>query len=154
MLTLSIRFTSSFTGVAKIVSIPLKLFKITLLQLILLNLNGFVEHFKRQPTKWSNRLKQFPGFCRRIVWVCLTISGGWRLKGWKEPEHSAFHCRDFYCLHFDVESLFNVLIFTQKIYLKEQWKCNESESKNNVLRKICQNAGFLWPVYSGIKTEP
>ena len=24
-------------------------------------------------TKWSNRLKQFIGFCRRIVWVCLTI---------------------------------------------------------------------------------
>ena len=24
-----------------------------------------------KPTKWSNTLKQFVGFCRRIVWVCL-----------------------------------------------------------------------------------
>ena len=26
---------------------------------------------------------QFVGSCRRIVWVCLTILWGWRLKGWK-----------------------------------------------------------------------
>ena len=31
-------------------------------------------------TKWSNTLKQFVGCCRRIVWVCLTILWGWRLK--------------------------------------------------------------------------
>ena len=24
-------------------------------------------------TKWSNTLKQFAGFCRQIVWVCLTV---------------------------------------------------------------------------------
>ena len=33
------------------------------------------------PTKWSNTLKQFVGCCGRIVWVCLTILRGWRLKG-------------------------------------------------------------------------
>ena len=33
------------------------------------------------PAKWSNTLKQFVGFGRRIVWVCLANSWGWRLKG-------------------------------------------------------------------------
>ena len=33
------------------------------------------------PTKWSNRLKQFVSNSRRIFWVCLTILWGWRLKG-------------------------------------------------------------------------
>ena len=32
------------------------------------------------PTKWSNTLKQFIGNSRRIIWVCLTILWGWRLK--------------------------------------------------------------------------
>ena len=32
-------------------------------------------------TKWSNTLKQFVGCWQRIVWVCLTILWGWRLKG-------------------------------------------------------------------------
>ena len=32
------------------------------------------------PTKWSEILKQFVGFCRRIVWVCLTILWGLCLK--------------------------------------------------------------------------
>ena len=32
------------------------------------------------PTKWSNTLKQFLGNRGRIIWVCLTISRGWRLK--------------------------------------------------------------------------
>ena len=36
---------------------------------------------KANPTKWSNTLKQFVGCCRRIVWVCLSILWGWRLKG-------------------------------------------------------------------------
>ena len=31
--------------------------------------------------KWSNTLKQFVGFCRRIVWVGLTILWVWCLKG-------------------------------------------------------------------------
>ena len=26
------------------------------------------------PTKWSNTLKQYVGCCRRIFWLCLTIS--------------------------------------------------------------------------------
>ena len=33
------------------------------------------------PTKWSITLKQFVAKSRRIVWVCLTILCGWRLKG-------------------------------------------------------------------------
>ena len=36
---------------------------------------------RASPTKWSDTLKQFVGCCRRIVWVCLTIFWGWRLKG-------------------------------------------------------------------------
>ena len=47
------------------------------------------------PTKWSNTLKRFNGFCRRIVWVCLTILWGWCLKssedhfssGWNPKLH-------------------------------------------------------------------
>ena len=31
------------------------------------------------PIKWSNTLKQFVGFCQRIVWVCLIILWGWCL---------------------------------------------------------------------------
>ena len=34
-------------------------------------------------TKWSKTLKQFVGCCRQIIWVCLTILWGWRLKGLK-----------------------------------------------------------------------
>ena len=36
--------------------------------------------FSANPTKWSNTLTQFIGCCWRIVWVCLTILWGWRLK--------------------------------------------------------------------------
>ena len=32
-----------------------------------------VNLLSANPTKWSSTLKQFVGFCRRIVWVCLTI---------------------------------------------------------------------------------
>ena len=32
------------------------------------------------PTKWSNTLKQFVGKSRQIIWACLTILCGWRLK--------------------------------------------------------------------------
>ena len=31
--------------------------------------------------KRSNTLKQFAGISQRIVWACLTILWGWRLKG-------------------------------------------------------------------------
>ena len=41
----------------------------------------FVNPLSANPTKWSNRLKQFLGFCRQIIWVCLIILWGWRLKG-------------------------------------------------------------------------
>ena len=33
-------------------------------------------------TKWSYTLKQLVSCSGRTVWVCLTISWGWRLKGW------------------------------------------------------------------------
>ena len=33
------------------------------------------------PTKWPNTLKQSVRFCQQIVWMCLTISWGWRLNG-------------------------------------------------------------------------
>ena len=32
------------------------------------------------PTKWWNTLKEFIACYRRIIWVCLTIKWGWRLK--------------------------------------------------------------------------
>ena len=32
------------------------------------------------PAKWSNTLKQIIGCCQEIVWVCLIILWGWRLK--------------------------------------------------------------------------
>ena len=41
--------------------------------------NVDVNSLSVNPTKWSNTLKQFVGFCRRIVRVCLTILWGWRL---------------------------------------------------------------------------
>ena len=52
----------------------------------------FFNLFSANATKWQNILKQFAGnlpmncwmcltICRRIVWVCLTILWGWRLKG-------------------------------------------------------------------------
>ena len=34
-------------------------------------------HLSASLTKWSYTLKQFVRFCRRIVWVCLTILWGW-----------------------------------------------------------------------------
>ena len=41
----------------------------------------YINTLSANPTKWSSRLKQFVGKSRRIVWVCLTILWGWRLKG-------------------------------------------------------------------------
>ena len=57
-------------------------------------LASFIKHILSKPqlfgslinplsanlTKWSNILKQYVGNFRRIVWVCLTILWGWRLK--------------------------------------------------------------------------
>ena len=42
-------------------------------------------------TKWSNTVKQFVGFCRRIVWACLTILWGWSLKCYKHPHNNDLH---------------------------------------------------------------
>ena len=40
-----------------------------------------INPLNTNPTKWSNKLKQFVGNSRLIVWVCLTILWGWHLKG-------------------------------------------------------------------------
>ena len=40
-----------------------------------------VNLLSASPTKWSNTLKQFVGFCRRIVWMCFTMLSGLALKG-------------------------------------------------------------------------
>ena len=40
-----------------------------------------INPLNANPTKWSNKLKQFVGNSRLIVWVCLTILWGWHLKG-------------------------------------------------------------------------
>ena len=45
------------------------------------NLGPNINPLSANPTKWSNTLKQFVGFCRRIVLVCLIILWGWGLQG-------------------------------------------------------------------------
>ena len=40
----------------------------------------FINPLNANPTKWSNTLKPFVGFYRRIVSVYLTILWGWHLK--------------------------------------------------------------------------
>ena len=42
-----------------------------------------VNPLSTNSTKWSNTLKQFVGNSQWIVWVCLTILWGWRLKATK-----------------------------------------------------------------------
>ena len=39
------------------------------------------EPFKRQPHEMVKHSSNSSAICRRIVWVCLTILRGWRLKG-------------------------------------------------------------------------
>ena len=41
-----------------------------------------LDPLSANPTKWSNRHRQFVGKSKRIVWVCLTILWVWRLKGY------------------------------------------------------------------------
>ena len=41
----------------------------------------FFNPWSANLTIWPNTFKQFVGCYRRIVWVCLTISWGWLLKG-------------------------------------------------------------------------
>ena len=36
-----------------------------------------IKPLSANPTKWSNTLKQFFGYCRRIIWLCLTVLWGW-----------------------------------------------------------------------------
>ena len=63
------------------------------------------KDFSANPTKKSNTLKQFLGCCRRIVWMCLTIFGGWNLKGlnnsrsWPKQHHNPFPATDLF-LHY------------------------------------------------------
>ena len=40
-----------------------------------------VNTLRTNPTRRSNTLKQFVDNSRRIIWMCLTILWGWRLKG-------------------------------------------------------------------------
>ena len=43
------------------------------------------------PEKWSNTLKQFVGYCRRIVWVSLTFFGGLALKTLKASANASLN---------------------------------------------------------------
>ena len=43
--------------------------------------SGKINPLSSNPTKWSNTRKQFVGFCRGFVCVCLTILWDWCLKG-------------------------------------------------------------------------
>ena len=40
-----------------------------------------INHLSANPTKRSNTLKQFVGKNLQIVWLCLIILWGWRIKG-------------------------------------------------------------------------
>ena len=51
---------------------------------------NIIKPLSANPTKCSNTLKKFAGFCQRIVWVCLTILWGWRFK-WLSHFRSMFH---------------------------------------------------------------
>ena len=42
---------------------------------------SYINPVNANPREWSNTLKQFVGYCPRIVWVCLTILWSWGLKG-------------------------------------------------------------------------
>ena len=39
-----------------------------------------LDPLSTNPTKWSNKLKQFVGCSQQIVWICLTILWGWHLR--------------------------------------------------------------------------
>ena len=45
------------------------------------NYEANIKPLSADPTKWSNTLKQFVVKSRQIVWICLTILWGLRLKG-------------------------------------------------------------------------
>ena len=57
-----------------------------------------VNPLSANPTKWSNTLKQFVGFCRRIVWVYLTFFGGWHSKEQSKVFPKWTHLRSFFYL--------------------------------------------------------
>ena len=51
------------------------------------------------PTKWLNTLSQLIGNSQRIVWICLTILWGWRLKYiWKLCKHLSWFQQLFGCV--------------------------------------------------------
>ena len=67
------------------------------------------------PTKWSSTIKQFVGFCRRIIWVCLTILWGWHLKGFREIFIASS------LTHF--EPMFSFIpVLSRVLQLKGKWK--------------------------------
>ena len=45
----------------------------------------FLNLLSAYSTKWSSTFKQFLGFCRQIVWLCLTIFVGLALKELSKP---------------------------------------------------------------------
>ena len=51
---------------------------------VFFSLSYFVNALSTNSKKWSNTLKQFVGFCQRIVWVFLIFLWGWCLKVWEK----------------------------------------------------------------------
>ena len=85
----------------------------------------YPHHYKflnANPTKWSNILKQFVGYCRQIVWVCLTILLGWRLKDYR-PSLCINHCALFSypCIQSRLETEINFKISNFTIISKEKY---------------------------------
>ena len=75
---------------------------------------SLVKPLSANPTEWSNTLKQFVGKSRWIVWECLTILWGWRLKGWE----ILFQFTD----HWMLFSWFNLNFFTGNFVKEKEWR--------------------------------
>ena len=63
------------------------------------------------PKNWSNTLKQFFGESQRIVWVCLTILWGWRLKGYLDSSKWGFLINSKYHFEFWLSNFMPVFSF-------------------------------------------
>ena len=69
-------------------------------------------------TKWLNTFKQFVGFYRRVVWVCLTILWGWCVKALENINPNLKHMSLF-----EYVTRFNPLLSTTLDILFESKFC-------------------------------
>ena len=81
------------------------------------------------PTKWSNTLKEFVRKSWRIIWVCLTILWGWRLKGkvvcqlMRQLLHSPFGDNDLMVTGNSAKTGWSLQIFCPWLHCKHRiWR--------------------------------